>query len=86
MFETFTLVIPVDTRFRTLAPDLAGRLAELAGGTAATLSAMVTSAVEAVADGAAPTDAVRLRFRRADGQVVVDLDCGSRTRTITCPL
>jgi hypothetical protein len=86
MFEPFTLVIPADPRFHPMASDLAGRLAELAGGTAASLSAEVGKALTAVSAGAAPTEHVRMTFRNVERSVGVDLTCGSRSTTITCPL
>ena len=86
MFDPFTLVIPVDPRFHALASDVAGRFAELAGGSAAGVSSAVTSAVEAIAAGAGTADQVQLTFRLVQKEVGVDLRCGSRTQTITCPL
>jgi hypothetical protein len=86
MFEPFTLVIPADSRFHPMASDVAGRLAELSGGSAAAVSAEVARALEAVVTGAAPADVVRLTFRQAQREVGVDLTCGSRSKTITCPL
>ena len=86
MFEPFTLVIPADPRYHPMASDVAGRLAELAGGTAASLSTEVVKALQAVIAGAAPADPVHLTFRHADRSVGVDLTCGSRSKTITCPL
>ncbi len=86
MFEPFTLVIPADPRFHPMASDVAGRLAELAGGTAANLSGEVTKAIQAVSAGAGPTEHVRMTFRKIDRSVGVDLSCGPRSKTITCPL
>lgn len=86
MFDPFTLVIPVDPRFRALASDVASRCAELAGGSGAGVSSAVTAAVEAIADGAGTADQVQLTFRVAQKEVGVDLRCGPRTKTITCPL
>ena len=86
MFEPFTLVIPADPRFHPMASDVAGRLAELAGGTAASLSAEVVKALQAVIVGAAPNAHVHMTFRNVDRSVGVDLTCGARSQTITCPL
>ena len=86
MFEPFTLVIPADPRFHPMASDVAGRLAELAGGTAASLSAEVVRAIQAVIAGAAPHDHVHMTFRKVDRSVGVDLTCGAQSKTITCPL
>ena len=86
MFEPFTLVIPADPRFHSMASDLAGRLAELAGGTAASLSAEVAKALQAVIADAAPNAHVHMTFRHADRSVGVYLTCGSQSKTITCPL
>ena len=86
MFEPFTLVIPADPRFHPMASDLAGRLAELAGGSAAALSAEMTKALSTVTAGAEAADHVRMSFRKADRSIGVDLSCGSRSTTITSPL
>jgi hypothetical protein len=86
MFEPFTLVIPADPKFHPMASDLAGRLAELAGGSAGDLSAQVTKALQALAANAAAGDQVRMTFRPADRSVGVDLTCGSQSTTITSPL
>lgn len=86
MFEPFTLVIPADPRFHHMASDVAGRLAELSGGSAAALSGEVTKALTAVAAGAAPGEHVQFTFRRAEQSVAVDISRGSETKTITCPL
>ena len=86
MFEPFTLVIPADPRFHHMASDVAGRLAELSGGSAAALSAEITKALAAVAAGAAPGEHVEFTFRRAEQSVAVDISRGSQTKTITCPL
>lgn len=86
MFEPFTLVIPADPRFHPMASEVAGRLAELAGGAAASLSGEVTKAIQAVIAGAAPTEHIRMTFRKVDRSVGVDLVCGARSKTITCPL
>lgn len=86
MFEPFTLVIPADPRFHSMASDVAGRLAELTGGSAAALSAEITKALGAVTAGAEAADHVRMSFRKADGTIGVDVSCGSRSTTITSPL
>ena len=86
MFEPFTLVIPADPRYHPMASDVAGRLAELAGGTPASLSTEVVKALQTVIAGAAPADPVHLTFRHVDRSVGVDLTCGARSKTITCPL
>ncbi len=95
MKEPFTLVIPAEARFRALAPDIAGRYAELAGAARDDVSAAVAAAVEAIARDAAGNGAaeIHLTFRRSlrqaqggAGAIEVDLRCGAATRTITCPL
>ena len=95
MSEPFTLVIPVEPRFRVLASDVAGRYAELVGGARAGVSAAVAAAVEAIAQAAAGNGAeIHVTFRPSPlrqgqsgpGAVAVDLRCGAATRTITCPL
>jgi hypothetical protein len=84
MSEPFILVVPADPRFRVIAQDVAGRFAELSGGTAAAVQAAVKSAVDAIATG--DNAAVTLTFRKVDARVDVELRCGSKTSTISCPL
>ncbi len=94
MQEPFTLLIPADPRFRALAPDIAGRYAELAGGARDGVSAAVAAAVEAIAKSGAGAAEIHLTFRPSAlppaqggaGAIDVDLRCGAATRTITCPL
>ena len=85
MSGPFTLVVPTDPRFRTIATDVAARFAELSGGAAAGVQAAVKDAVDAIADGQTASD-LRLTFRSADSQVHVELSCGGRRTSITCPL
>lgn len=86
MVGPFTLVVPLDPRFRPIAPDVAGRLAEIAGSAAPKLSAAVAGAVEAIAVECNGQDSLTLTFRPGDKKVDIDLKCGRVARTITCPL
>ena len=86
MIGPFTLVVPLDSRFRPIAPDVAARLAEIAGGDAKGVSAAVAGALEALSAECNGQDSVTLTFRPGDKRVDVDLACGPIARTITCPL
>jgi hypothetical protein len=86
MVGPFTLVVPNDPRFRPIAPDVAGRLAEIAGGAAAGVSAAVAGAIETIAKECDANESLTLTFRAGDKRVDVDVKCGPVARTITCPL
>ena len=85
MSEPFTLVVPTDPRFRAIAADVAARFAEISGGAAAGVQAAVSAAVDKMADDQTVSE-MRLTFRSADSQVHVELSCGGRRTSITCPL
>ncbi len=86
MIGPFTLVIPTDARFRTIGADVAGRFAEIAGGRAAAVAAEVSRAVETIAARPDAAPEVHLTFRAEANRVDVDLRCGARTASISCPL
>jgi hypothetical protein len=85
MPDAFSLRVPLATPYRALAPELAGRYAELAGGStdaAAALSSAVTAAIDRVAAGADATAGVDLAFTPEAAGIRVELTCGPRTESV----
>jgi len=85
MADAFTLLVPLDARYRALAPEVARRYAELVGGSAAdgaAIATTVTAAIDRVASGADPHAGVRLAFRPNGQGVRVDLTCGRRSESV----
>lgn len=86
MRDAFTFVIPAAGPLRSLAPEVAGRYAELAGGSAveaAAAAAAVSAALERIANGAEPGTLVNLAFRPENGGVQVDLACDGRRESVS---
>jgi hypothetical protein len=86
MSDSFKLTVPVDERYRNLAPDVSAKYAELAGGTAddgKALSSEVNAAIEKLAHGAPHGAGVDLAFHVAAGRVEVQLQCHGRTAAVT---
>jgi len=89
MADAFSLQIPLEPVYRSLVPEVAGRYAELLGGSAAdatALSAAVDAAITKVAAVAEPSAEVDLRFRPNGAGVHVDLSCRGRHETVTVPI
>ena len=85
MLDAFSLIVPTDPTFESLAPELATRYAELAGGSAAdaqAVGAALRAALVRVSVGAVPGEHVDLAFRPEAGGVHVDLTCAGKTETI----
>ena len=85
MPQPFTLSVPLDSQFRALAPEVAGKYAELLGGSptdAESMAAAVTAALDAYAASAGPDGHVDMKFRREGDGIHVDLHCGSKTSTL----
>jgi hypothetical protein len=85
MADSFLLTVPVAPEYRVLAPEVAARYAELAGGTAddgGRLAADLTRALEALARDAPADAAVALSFTASPDEVVIDLRCGARTASV----
>jgi len=81
-FRTF---VALDVLRRALAPELAGRYVELAGGSAevaATLATAVTAAIDRLSSGAAPHSEVGLAFTPNAGGIHVDLSCGTLRESV----
>ena len=85
MPDAFSLNVPLANPFRSLAPDLAGRYAERAGGSAETgaaLAAAVNAAIDRVTAGAGPHADIALAFRPDAGGVKVELSCNGRREAL----
>lgn len=86
MSDPFKLTVPVDDRYRNLAPDVAAKYAELAGGTAddgKALAAAINAAIDKIAHGAHRGAGVDLDFHVAAGSVEVQARCEGRTAAVT---
>ena len=85
MPDAFSMIVPVAEPYRALAPDLAARYAELAGGSAdaaAALASAVTSAIDRMAVGAAAGTEVALAFTPDAGAIRVDVSCNGRHESV----
>jgi hypothetical protein len=90
MAEAFSLQIPLEPAYRDLVPEVAGRYAELLGGSAADAAALsdaVVAAMAKVTAGAEPsTDEIDLRFKPNGAGVHVELSCRDRRTSVTVPI
>jgi hypothetical protein len=89
MADAFSLQIPLEPAYRELVPEVAGRYAELLGGSAADAAALsdaVIAAIASVSAGAAPSTEVDLRFKPNGAGVHVELSCQDRHTTVTVPM
>jgi hypothetical protein len=89
MADAFSLQIPLESAYRSLVPEVAGRYAELLGGSladAAALSEAVQAAVTKMTTGLDATADVGLRFRPNGAGVHVELSCLDRHATVTVPM
>jgi hypothetical protein len=85
MSDPFKLTVPVDERYRNLAPDVSAKYAELAGGSAEdgkALSSAVNAAMEKLVHGAPHGAGVDLAFHVAAGHVEVHLHSHGRTAVV----
>ena len=87
MSVPFTFHVPSDRRYRILAPEVAGKYAELAGGTPAdgvVLAAALSAAMDDLSNGA---DAdFELSYRIRSGEVEVTVQCAGRSTVVKHPL
>lgn len=86
MVDPFTLTISADERGREIAPLVAAKYAELAGGTAhdgELLATAVSHAIAAVAGEAVAGAEVELKFRIHAGQIEVHARCSQHARAVT---
>jgi hypothetical protein len=92
MTDPVTLLLPADTRFRALAPEVGGRYVVAAGGSEADAGVVVEAlktAIDTVATGAAGDAGVELTFRTPagpDGAIEVTVQCEGKSSVVTHPL
>lgn len=85
MLDAFSLIVPTDPTFESLAPEIATRYAELAGGAPAdaqAVGAALRAALARVSEGAVPGEHVDLAFRPEEGGVHMNLRCAGKNETI----
>jgi hypothetical protein len=85
MTPAFTLHVPAAQPFRALAPEIAAKCVELAGGSAAdgkAMAARITDALGKLVDGDPHSD-VELAFAAASGgSIEVTLRCNGRSAVV----
>ncbi len=83
----FTLQVPAEAPFRSLASEVAARYLEISGGTAPAVSTMAGE-VARLADAMATDGAedLNLAFSRRPGIIEVALSTGADTRRCTAPV
>lgn len=81
MLPPFDFSVPTDARFRTMAPDVAAKYAELAGcaAAAAAVRADVDTATEKMASAGENID---FKCASTDTGVVITMMCGSASATV----
>jgi hypothetical protein len=82
------LSVPAQGVLREVAAELAARVAEYVGEKPPDV-AVVAAALESVAARVAPGggDAeIQFDFRDADGELLIEARCGSRSSEVRCPL
>jgi len=83
--DPFKLTVPIDDSYRSLAPDVSAKYAELAGGTAddgQALASEINAAIDKVAHGSPHGAGVDLDFHVVAGSVEVHLQCHGRTAVV----
>jgi len=86
MSDPVQLLLPVEEPYRALAPELARKYLEIAGGSAAEAAALAESVSEAVSTltGGAASDAdLSLAFEHNGGSVAVRVRCGEQSTTVS---
>lgn len=89
MSSAFTLSVPLDPRYRPLAPQVAGKYVELLGGGPADVEGLVTAvsaAIDRLAGGAHGDGHVDLVVGRAADQVEVEVRINGRSSVVRHPL
>lgn len=80
-----SLIVPADRRYRVLAPELAEKYAELAGGTAAdgpALAASIAAAMDKLCPESTAGEHIDLTFRPEPTGLVVEIHCEGRSTTV----
>ena len=89
MSEPVTLLVPVENRYRDLAPELARKYMEIAGGSptdAGALAASVRAALDEMASATGADEEAHLTFRVEAQGVEIEVRCGGRSSIVTKPL
>lgn len=89
MVQPVSVVVPRDTRFRGIVPELAGKYCSAAGGSeadASTVESAVSQAVDDVAAHADADDSIAIALSAPTGRVEVTLRCGRHASVVTHPL
>ena len=90
MADSVNLTVPVDERFRGLAPEVGGRYLVAAGGSEAEAGALVgelADAIRALTEGVGADAAeVKLDFRSSGNAVEVTVRCHGKSSVVTHPL
>jgi hypothetical protein len=85
MFDAFTLRVPADARFRTLAPEVASRYVEIVGGSEAdrqTLAAALAGALTDLAASAPAGASCDFAVSASGTGVEVTVRCGTRSSVV----
>jgi hypothetical protein len=85
MSGPLSLIVPADRRYRVLAPELAEKYAELAGGTAAggpALAASIAAAMDTLCPDTGSGAHIDLNFRPEATGLVVEIRCEGRSTTV----
>ena len=85
MTDPFTLVVPAELTYRGLVPEVAGRYAELCGGTPAegtALAEALIGALDQIVPDANAGAGIHLEFRAEGAEIRVDLRCDGRDAVV----
>lgn len=85
MLPPFDMSVPADARFRSMAPDVAAKYAELAGCAPAAATAVRDEVDATAAKMAASGENIAIGFTTAESEVIVKMSCGSQSATIRQP-
>ena len=83
MLPPFDLSVPSDDRYRSLAPEVAVKYAELAGRSPADAQALGADVDRAAAALAKHDENIRLQYVAADEAVEVSLECAGKSSKVT---
>lgn len=82
MLPPFDMSVPTDARYRTLAPDVAAKFAELAGCAAAAATEVRAKVDAATESMAAAGESLAVGCSTTGREVVVEMTCGDQQTTI----
>jgi hypothetical protein len=89
MSDSISLVLPADAQYLALAPQVAAKYTELAGGTEAEgglIAGALSATLAEIAAGASRDAVVALTLRAGNGGVEIGVRCGDRTSLVRQPL